>query len=80
MRKVCTVCDTEFKCKTENARYCSGNCRKKAYRRRCRKEYNKQCELCSKDFTTTKSNKKFCNTKCTIKSEYINRPKKTKAV
>jgi hypothetical protein len=69
MRKKCTVCDIQYSAKSNRSKYCSGTCKKRAYRESKRITIEKECLECGKNFSTTKSNKIHCSTKCRRKKQ-----------
>lgn len=69
MRKKCTVCDIQYSAKSSRSKYCSGACKKRAYRESKKVIIEKECLECGKNFSTTKGNKIHCSTKCRRKKQ-----------
>jgi len=76
MVKQCAECGKEFVAKTKKARYCSGACTSRAYRRRFKANYNVTCAVCGEEFTTTRSTQKYCSESCKRKAENMRVKKK----
>lgn len=58
--KHCEACGMLFNQKRSNAKYCSPNCRQKAYHVRHKKTYRKLCAQCGQPFIANRSNQRCC--------------------
>lgn len=70
----CQTCGRDFMAKDSRTKYCSGECRRAAYKEKRKmkpRQLVKQiCPQCGKEFETVGSRKIYCSCRCSKKSYY----------
>lgn len=70
----CAECGAWFESRRNDAKFCSGKCRKRAYRRK--PEIVKYCPVCDSRFKTLSNNRVYCSDACYHREKYLRRKNK----